>query len=392
MSNPPALSSHTSVLPERPHILYLVDQLTELGGGERVLLTMVRSLPRDRFVCSLATFRSQVRKDELRDVLASLRVYPLRRTYDWNALKTALQLRAWIRANRVSIVHTFFETSDLWGGLVAKLSGVPVLVSSRRDMGILRLPKHRVAYRLMAPLYDRVLAVSEKVRQYCIREDKLNPDKVTVLHNGIDLARVDAQSATEAAQAWAQIDPDAPVIATVAHIRHVKGIDVLVRAAALVCHEVPRAQFCVIGRVLEEDCFRALQGLIRKLGVEKNVRFLGGSPDVIPLLKLSQIFCLLSRSEGFSNAIIEAMACRLPCVVTRVGGNDEAVHEGVSGFLVEPESAEAAAARLLTLLRQPELARKMGDAGRRTAEERFTLQGMIEQLAAIYQDLLQSCR
>ena len=138
-------------------ILYIVDQLTEMGGAERLLLKMIRSLPEERFRCSLVTFKIDRTLPLFSSLPCDVRVLPLRKSYDVRALRLSLELRRLIRGEGVSIVHTFFETADLWGGLVSRLSRVPVLLSSRRDMGILRRPKHTLAYRLVNPLFTRVL-------------------------------------------------------------------------------------------------------------------------------------------------------------------------------------------------------------------------------------------
>jgi L-malate glycosyltransferase len=315
--------------------------------------------------------------------------FPLRRTYDWNALRVAFRLGKLIRSERVNIVHTLFETSDLFGGLVAKLSGCPVLVSSRRDMGIFRTAKHRLGYRIISPMVDRVLAVSDQVRTFCVQQDGLDPNKVVTLYNGVDLERVgdSDNGGTRRSLGLAQASH---VITTVGHVRKVKGIDLFVRAAAIVCREFPRVRFLVVGEVSEPDTFRELQELCGALGLAENVRFVGASEQVFPILNMSNVFCLLSRSEGFSNALIEAMGCGLPCVATRVGGNSEAIENNVSGFLVDGDSPEEAADRILTLMRHPAQARLMGQAARETVKERFTVQAMMKQWTKVYDSLVDS--
>ncbi|MBI3670231.1 MAG: glycosyltransferase [Acidobacteria bacterium] len=372
----------------RPHILYVIDELCEMGGAERVLLNTIRLLPRDRFRCSLVTFRTEPRLGIFEDFPCPWHLFPLRRTYDWNALRVAAQIRRLIRAERVRIVHTFFETSDLWGGLVAKLSGCPILVSSRRDMGILRQAMHHRAYRLINPLFDRVLAVSEEVRAFCIQHDRLASEKVLTLYNGIETERAAASADPAALRASLGLDGASHIVSTVAHVRRVKGLDIFIQAAAAVCREFPRAVFVVIGDNHEPAHFRELDQLTDSLGLAGNVKFLGPSEQVFSLLKMSDVFCLPSRSEGFSNALVEAMACGLPCVATRVGGNAEALSDGENGFLVAPEDAAATADRILTLLRQPARAQQMGRAAREVAEVKFTQDAMMKNLVGVYERLL----
>ena len=381
MSSTPTSDSRSD---GRAHVLFLIDQLCGIGGAERTLVNIVRLLPKDRFRCTVITFKADLSWRGFENFPCPWSVFPLRRTYDWNAFRVALSLRRLIRTQRVNVVHTFFETSDLWGGLVAKLSGAPLLISSRRDMGILRNSKHRLAYRLLGPLYNLVLTVSDEVRAFTMRHDHLDPERVLTLHNGIEIERTAEATDTAALRASLGLDGALHLVTTVGHIRQVKGLDILIRAAKRVCEEFPTTVFLVIGGVLEPDYVQELQELIESLGLRENVAFLGPREDVVPLLKMSDVYCNASRSEGFSNAVLEAMACGLPCVATRVGGNPEAVEDGRSGFLVESEDIHALADRIRTLLRHPERAKEMGREGRRIVEAEFTMSSMISRLVELY--------
>ena len=370
----------------KPNILFLVDQLCAPGGSERMLLKTIAGLSTRGFQCRLVTFKYNPEIEVFRHPPCPLSVFPLRRTYDLNAFRVALKIRKLIRSTPIEVVHCFHETSDLWGGMVARMSGCPVLVSSRRDMGIYRSRKHDLAYRLCNRWFDRVLTVSEEVRKYCIEADGLSPDRVTTVHNGIDLAWLDGQQDENCRRAL-DIAETAPVVTTVGNLRRVKGVDVLLRAAARVCSEIPRVCFVVVGKSTEDDHFENLQRLKTSLALDDNVKFLGPREDVLSLLKMSDVFCLPSRSEGFSNALIEAMASALPCVATNVGGNREAITDGANGYLLERDDPVLLADRILDLLRAPARARELGRAARKTVEERFTFDAMINKLAAIYEDL-----
>lgn len=255
-------------------------------------------------------------------------------------------------------------------------------------MGFLRSRRHRLAYRLMSPLFDQVQAVSQAVRDFSIREDGLDPHKVVTLHNGIDLNEVAAANALSRTDPLLNLGVASHLIVTVANIRPIKGIDALIRAAAIVCREFPRAMFLIVGEPHGQKILVDLQDLVQSLGLAKNVWFLGKRSDVPALLKVCDVFCLLSRNEGLSNALLEAAACGLPCVVTDVGGNSEVVEEGRSGFLAPSGRPDIAAQHILTLLRNPELARQMGATGRRIIETRFTAQMMVHRLEILYDQLL----
>jgi L-malate glycosyltransferase len=351
-----------------------------------MLLCITRRLPRDRYRCGIVTFRTHPSIGDLSEFPCPVHVLPMRRTYGWKALQAARVLRHLIRSQRASIVHTFFETADLWGGLVARWSGVPVLVSSRRDLGTQRSGKHALGYRLLGRLFDQVQAVSGSVRDFCISTDGFPPEKVVTVHNGVELP-----SSAQPMEAFeiAGISRAADLIATVGHVKRVKGYDVLIQAAGRVVAEFPRAVFAIIGDIYDKAYFDELQVTIRSLGISENIRFLGKRADVLPILRQAKVFTLLSRSEGLCNALLEAMACGLPCVATNVGGNPELVQDESTGFLVPNGDAAMAANRILRLLRDEPRAREMGNSARRTAETRFSTDNMIRKLVAEYDRLLE---
>jgi glycosyltransferase involved in cell wall biosynthesis len=168
----------------------------------------------------------------------------------------------------------------------------------------------------------------------------------------------------------------------------VKGHDVFIRAAATIVQQFPRASFSIAGEVLEPAYFADLQALVQELDLVDHVRFEGGITNLRQHLRAADIFVLPSRSEGFSNAIIEAMASSLPVVATDVGGNAEAVKDGITGFLVAPEDLGALSAAILRLLADPFQAKAMGAAGRSLVAEKFTTEAMMSQIAGAYRNLL----
>jgi glycosyltransferase involved in cell wall biosynthesis len=383
------LASRVDALSRPIHVLFLIDHLMARGGGESNLLQVVQRMPPEIVRCSVATFRI---KPEIRRLFpVPVHVLPLRRVYDFQALRSGLQLRRLIRKEKVDIVQTYFETSNLWGGLIAKLSGA-ILVSSRRDLGILRAAKHHLAYRFVNRITDRVVAVSEEVRRFCINQDRLSPEHVSVIYNGVDFNQVTAAKMEDSPLAGADWARSGRIVTCVANIRRVKGIDVLVHAAKKVCSEMPDATFVILGDCSPWPYVIEIRSLVRSLGLEQNFQFLNFVENPLPTLKMSSAFCLLSRSEGFSNALLEAMACGVPPVVTQVGGNPEAIRDGENGFLVPVEDPNIAADRLLELLRDPARARRMGALAQSTVQARFSANTMIQQLIDLYRELVANKR
>ena len=326
---------------ELPHVLLVLDQFPKtLGGGERIALRLAALLPKYGYRASILTFSVHPESAVPQSSPCPIYLLPLQRTYDFSALRAALELRRFLKQQRIQIVQTFFESSDLWAGFVTKTMSGAKLIWSRRDMGILRDNKHHVAYRLMSRIPDRVFAVSEEVRQHCVDVDRIKPSLVETIYNGIDVADWDAASLPAK-------PAERPVVATVGNIRRVKGHDVFIKAAASVVAQFPHVTFNIAGDVLESDYFAELQTLIANLSLSNHFHFAGGVANLREYLSTADIFVLPSRSEGFSNAIVEAMAASLPVVATKVGGNAEAVADDISGLIVPPDDpAERSSLRL----------------------------------------------
>jgi len=369
------------------HVLLVLDQFPQmLGGGETIALRIAKLLPQYGYRASILTFGVHPDSPVLRDPApCPLFFLPLHKTYDTQALRAALALGRFIDRQEIRVVQTFFESSDLWAGLVVKTFSKAKLIWSRRDMGILRARKHRIAYRLMAKLPDMVFAVSDKVRRHAIEVDRIDARRVETIYNGFDIHNGIGNAARRGRYSSFSV-------ITVGNIRHVKGLDILIEAAAIVLKSMPDVQFRIAGGVLEPDYFKQLTELIATYSIENEVIFLGSITDLRPYLETSDLFVLPSRSEGFSNAIIEAMAYSLPVVATRVGGNDEAVDDGVTGHIVPSEDAPALAAAILRVLKDIATADTMGAEGKLRVHDKFATNAMLTQTAAAYDRILETSR
>jgi len=364
-----------------PHILLVLDQFPKtLGGGERIVLKLAALLPQYGYRASILTFSVHPDSAALKSSPCPIYLLPLQRTYDLAAFRAALDLRRFLRQQQIQIVQTFFESSDIWAGFVAKALSKAKLIWSRRDMGILRTRKHHIAYRLMAGAPDAVFAVSEQVRQHCIEVDRIDSARVQTIYNGLDLS---VRNTSKPSKTSAKL-----LVTTVGNIRRVKGHDIFIKAAASIAPRFPDVSFSIAGEVLEHDYFAELQTLVRNLNLSNRFHFIGGITDMDEHLSAADIFVLPSRSEGFSNAIIEAMAASLPVVATNVGGNAEAVKDGVTGFIVPAEDSSALSAAITHLLSDPSRAKTMGALGKALVAESFTTGAMMDRITATYKNLL----
>lgn len=384
-----------------PHVLLVLDQFPKsLGGGERIVLRLAALLPKYGYRVSILTFF--IHPESVVFTMAPpCPVYTLAlpKTYGLTALRAAFEFRRWIRQQKIQIVQTFFESSDIWAGFVVKTLSDAKLIWSRRDMGILRTRKHHISYRLMAGMPDRVFAVSEQVRGHCIEVDRIKPERVETIYNGLDLPDLPdlpdlagLSNSTDLIHLSTLATPAKPsgrlLVTTVGNIRRVKGHDIFIKAAAVVALKFPQVSFSIAGEVLDADYFAELQAMVLDLNLDGRFHFVGGITNVPEHLATADIFVLPSRSEGFSNSIIEAMASALPVVATNVGGNAEAVKDGLNGFIVPPEDTVALTEAISRLLADPIRSRQMGAEGKLLAAKKFTTGAMMHQITTVYAALL----
>lgn len=365
-----------------PHVLLVLDQFPKtLGGGERIVLRLASLLPQYGYRASILTFAVHPECVLPQPLPCPVYLLPLQRTYDLTAFRAAFAFRRFLKQQRIQIVQTFFESSDIWAGFVTRALSSARLIWSRRDMGILRTQKHHAAYRLMAGTPHAVFAVSEQVRRHCIEVDKVAPARVHTIYNGLNLADWNMANRTVGQQGEVRIG-------TIGNIRRVKGHDVLIRAASMLSSQYPAASFSIAGEVLEPDYFQELQTLVRETGLSERFRFAGGVANLRKYLAECDMFVLPSRSEGFSNAIVEAMASGLPVIATSVGGNAEAVLDGVTGLVVPPDDPVALSEAMMYFISNPGKVREMGAAGRKRVMEVFTTEAMMSRTVATYDSLL----
>ncbi|HEV3417737.1 MAG TPA: glycosyltransferase, partial [Pirellulales bacterium] len=205
--------------------------------------------------------------------------------------------------------------------------------------------------------------------------------KVYVIPNGVDVDRFCARPADLCVRRQLGLPADAPVAGILAALRPEKNHEMFLRVAAQVRREVPSAHFLVIGDGPERA---KLERIAAELKIADAVHFLGTRPDVPELLNLLDVLLLTSRNEANPVSILEALACGKPVIATRVGSVPESVLDGQVGYLVEPESADAMARRVVELFRDPNLAQALGAAGRQHVVDNWSLDRMV----AGYEELL----
>lgn len=372
------------------------------GGTERQFSYLVRGLdPRFELHTgcfkSLGTFLAEVRQRGV-----SLVEYKINCMYSHKTLRELLRLAAYIRRSGIDIVHSYGFYSNVFAIPAARLAGAPVVVASIRDMGDVWTPLQKRAQRLACRLADCVLVNSEAVRQRLVSEG-YEPAKIAVIRNGISLPGGSARSGGSSLRRELGLPAQARLVAVLSVLRPLKGIEYFLQAAEVVSRRFPDAVFLVVGdsalrregseEVVGDSAYRGkLESHARRLSLNGRVIFTGFRPDGPELLSELAVSVLPSLTEGFSNVLLESMAAGVPVVATRVGGNPEAVDDGITGLLVPPRDGEALAEAICRLLDNPELASRLGQAARRRVAERFSVEAMVRATEKLYLDLLARTR
>jgi glycosyltransferase involved in cell wall biosynthesis len=309
------------------------------------------------------------------------------RTGPLEQLRTIRRLAACLRRDPPDLLHCYLPAANVIGPLAARLAGVrPVVVSKRALCGYKeRFPLLRLVEPLGNRLADVVLVNSDAVRRDVERTERGWEGKFRTIRNGVAEIAPWTEAGRRAFREREGIPPGAKVVAAVSNFYPYKGHAELMDAAPAVLSRHPDARFVLVGR--DAGTLEATRRRAAESGFPDAFLFPGDRSDVADFLRAADLFVHPSREEGFSNAILEAMAAGLPVVAFAVGGNPEAVEGGRTGLLAPPRDAASLAAALCALLDEPERARAMGAAGRERAARDFSTGRMAAEYEALYDSL-----
>jgi len=353
----------------------------------------VRGVNKDRYrpiVVSLSQ-RSSITDDEtkgdywadrIRELEVEVIQLPRKRHKEFSRLIKLIKI---FRQKKPYIIHTYLHSANSYGRIAALFANIAIIIASERSSYEIGKDKKRYEIyidKLLAFFTSGIICNSHNTSKSLIERYSFNRDKVFTVHNGIKIDSFNKNSDSNNEKKLGL-----KIIGNVAHLTRPKNHKIFLEAVKIILQRYKgnNLEILVVGKgPLEND----LKTYAYELGISKKVLFTGSRDDVPTLLQKMDIFVSSSDYEGLSNAIMEAMAAGLPCVVTDVGGNSELVVDGETGYIVPPNDPDALATKILYLLNDNSLVKKFGYAGQEVMRKEFSLGRMVRKTEKIYEELV----
>jgi glycosyltransferase involved in cell wall biosynthesis len=383
-------------MPEKLRVLRAITRLN-IGGPAIHAILLTQGLQSERFSSVLVTGLEGPREGSMRDLATTHGVQPHtmrelgREVSPLNDLKATLAMYRMIRRGRPHIVHTHMAKAGTAGRIAARLARVPIVVHTFHGhtfhsyWGPVKSQIFLQIERTLGAMTDCVIAITDAQKADIASYDVAPLEKIRTIPLGLEIEpMLEAEQHRGRLRAELGVAADRPLIGIVARLVPIKAHEIFLEAAAQVRAVAPDSTFLIIG---DGERRAELEALAHQLGVADAVRFLGWRADMREVYADLDVVTLCSNNEGSPVALIEALAAARPVVSTRVGGVPNVVHDGESGLLVPPRDPAAFADAILALLRDPERAAKLGEAGRHEVFPRHSSGRLVRDIERLYLEL-----
>jgi glycosyltransferase involved in cell wall biosynthesis len=378
-------------LQKKIRVVHCLEQVRS-GGVERRRLSLARRLDSERFeqmlICTEASPELRAKFESAGCAIAE--IGPLRRGVDWAKIQCAAQI---LREFRPDITHGAVFEGVIIAALAGRLAGAPIVIAEETITPIGRRVTGHLYFRFLAALADEVVAISNAVSDYLIRTIKLPRAKVRLIYNGV--ADPGPASAAELANVRAKLGltEGVPVVGTVGRLAAPAGhppdshkhVADAIFSMNSILKRFPATKMVIIGDGPDR---KLLEQRAAEAGLGDSVLFVGFQSNVRPFLESMDILIHASATEGLPLALVEAMFASCPVVATDVGGSNEVVVDGETGFLVPFGAPQNIADRTVQLLAEPALRQHMGALGLKRAQELFSEDRYVREVSAMYDELL----
>ncbi len=360
----------------------------EVGGIENLILNIAKSINRQKFELSVACLDSGgYLFREIQSLGCDGFILGRRPGLD---IKLILRLAKIFRKNGYHVVHTHNQASHFYAGLASLVARTPVLVTTEHSRHYINSKYRRsLEKRILALITDKWIVVSNELLNATVSVDGIPAKKVVVIHNGVDVERFSEAKSEGIEYATVLrkelgIPNDAKIVIMVARLHPIKNHAVMLRAIAHANKIVSNIHAILVG---DGELKKNLQVLSSRLGLNKNVHFLGYRQDIPNLMSISDVFVLCSKSEGLPLSLIEAMAAKVPVIITKSANKAELVRHGVNGIVVK--NSYLAIAKALNELFGGRLNHnRLVENAYKFVRAKYSLDSMVKKYELIYEKLL----
>ncbi len=384
--------THNTLQLTKPRRVLFIITTSDVGGTESFLAYLVAGLDRQRFdpmVCSLCPTGAIGRGIADSGIpVVSLDMAPQARLGEM--VRGARRLARLIDRQEIDLVQALLYRANMMASISGRLAHRNVrILAGQRSLTAMTGHRATLGVRWTRRLADHTVAVSEAVRDTVVRNDGVDPERVTVIGNAVDPDRfrpADRPTARHNLGLATHTAPNTVWVGAVGRLSNSKGFDHLLEATALARSRGSRLELALVGDgPLADD----LAAHAHQLEIDDHVHFLGRRSELEHIYPAFDVFVLSSLQEGSPNVVLEAMACGVAVVATRVGGVPELLDDGHSGLLVPAADPTVLADALECLAQDADLRRRLGDAARQHVEQELTLERMVAKHEALYERLLE---
>jgi glycosyltransferase involved in cell wall biosynthesis len=373
---------------ESIHVMHIIDKLSVSGSGVHGITKAVEwwtpRFDRDRFKFSVCSLRAPEKAGKTLEEKGAKVFFLNKGKFDPRTLISLLKL---IQQQQPQVLHLHGYGASNFGRLASLITGIPNIVHEHAVLP--NQPFYQtVVDKLLSPITNKALAVSEGVQDFLIHKRAISPKKLETLIIGLPLTNADEHSEHTLREKRQQlgIGDHEQVVCTVGRLDTQKGQIYLLEAAAIVLNTLPNTRFLIVGDGPDQAMLAAIA---QQKDIAQNVTFTGFRNDVPELLALCDMVAMPSLWEGLPLALLEAMNLGKAVVGTDAPGIAEVIQDGKTGFIIPIKNAAKLADRLIFLLQNPELTKQMGEAGRQECKQ-YDISHSVKRLSEIYTDLV-SC-
>jgi glycosyltransferase involved in cell wall biosynthesis len=367
-----------SMAPAKPIPILLTVRELDLGGIERDVTQIALKIDRSRFEPHVASYRAEgLRFEELSEAGVPILHLPLTSLKSPTAVSVAMRIRRYIREHGIRLVHAY-DSSAVFVVPIARALRVPAVLSSTLGNRNLLDPRTRRQVRWTDKIVDSIVVNCEAMRRHMIDDEHVGSDRIELCFNGVDTTHFYPAPALKPAP----IKDASFVIGAVCVLRPEKALDLLQDAFARVRHLKPGMKLVIVGSGPE---LLKLEANSCRLGLQDDCEFVPATRSVPQFLRSIDTYVSCSRSEAFSNTILEAMACGCSLVASRVGGTPELLGNDERGLLFQPGDAGDLAAKLTAFIANEQLRREFGTRAAEFARRKLTIEIAACRMAEIYE-------